>query len=110
VKIVAKGPLELAAVEAIRRAKLKRIGFESTRMVYEAYQRLKQALPLAASLKPIGSVIEKLRMIKSPDEIARIRRSVSRRIPKRLNPPYDPSGQEFPKWPSRPNSSSKCVG
>jgi len=76
VRIVAKGPLELAAVEMIRRAKLKRIGFESTRMIYEAYQRLKQALPLAASLKPVGPVIEKLRMIKSPDEIARIRRSV----------------------------------
>jgi Xaa-Pro aminopeptidase len=46
-------------------------------MIYESYQRLKQALPLASTLKPIGAVIiEKLRMIKSPEEIARIRRSV----------------------------------
>ncbi|HLK21120.1 MAG TPA: Xaa-Pro peptidase family protein [Bryobacteraceae bacterium] len=76
VKIVAKGPLEAAAVELIRRKKLKRIGFESTRMIYESYRRLKEALPLGAGLKPIGAVIEKLRMIKSPEEIARIRQSV----------------------------------
>ncbi len=76
VKIVPKGTLELAAIEIIRRDRLKRIGFEATRMVYDAYQRLKQALPLAASLKPVGPVIEKLRMIKSAEEIARIRRSV----------------------------------
>ena len=76
VKTVTKGPLELAAVEMIRRARFKRIAFESTRMVYDAFERLKQALPLGASLKPIGPVIEKLRMIKSPEEIARIRRSV----------------------------------
>jgi Xaa-Pro aminopeptidase len=76
VKTVAKGPLELAAVEMIRRSKFKRIGFEATRIIYDNYQRLKQALPLAASLKPIGPVIEKLRMIKSAEEIARIRHSV----------------------------------
>jgi Xaa-Pro aminopeptidase len=76
VKTVAKGALELAAIEIIRRKRLKRIGFEATRLIYDAYQRLKQALPLAASLKPIGPVIEKLRMIKSAAEIALIRRSV----------------------------------
>ena len=76
VKIVAKGPLELAAIEIIRRQRLKRIGFEASRMIYESYQRLKQALPLASTLKPIAAIIEKQRMIKSPEEIARIRRSV----------------------------------
>ena len=76
IKVPSKGPLELAAVDAIRRAKLKRIGFESSRTIYEAYLRLKQSLPLGASLKPIGPVIEKLRMIKSKEEVARIRRSV----------------------------------
>jgi Xaa-Pro aminopeptidase len=76
VKTVAKGPLELAAIETIRRKRLKRIGFEGSRMIYESYQRIKQALPLGGSLKPIGPVIEKLRMIKSDEEIAKIRRSV----------------------------------
>jgi Xaa-Pro aminopeptidase len=60
----------------VGRKRLKRIGFEAGHTIYDAYQRLKQTLPLAASLKPIGPVIEKLRMMKSDDEIARIRRSV----------------------------------
>lgn len=76
VKTVAKGYLELAAIEVIKRRRLKRIGFEATRIFYDAFLRLKQALPLAASLRPIGPAIEKLRMIKSAAEIARIRRSV----------------------------------
>lgn len=76
VKTVAKGYLELAAIELIHRRRLKRIGFEATRIVYANYQRLKEALPLAASLKPVGAVVEQLRMIKSDDEIARIRASV----------------------------------
>jgi Xaa-Pro aminopeptidase len=76
VKTVSKGHLDLAAIEIIRRKRLKRIGFEATRVIYDSYQRLKQTLPLAAALKPIGPVIEKLRMIKSAAEIERIRRSV----------------------------------
>jgi Xaa-Pro aminopeptidase len=46
VKTVAKGPLELAAVEMIRRSKLKRIGFESTRMIYDAFERASAAVYL----------------------------------------------------------------
>ncbi len=76
VKIHTKGPLDGAAAESILRKKLKRIGFEASRISYDVYLRLKQALPLGATLKPVGGVIEKLRMIKSEDEIARIRRSV----------------------------------
>lgn len=76
VKIHAKGPLDQAAADSIRRKKLKRVGFEAPRMAYDAYLRLKQALPLGASLKPLAGVIERIRMIKSDDEIARIRRSV----------------------------------
>lgn len=76
VRTVAKATLDVAAMDLIQRKRLKRIGFEAAHTIYDSYQRLKQALPLAASLKPIGPVIEKLRMIKSEDEIARIRRSV----------------------------------
>jgi len=76
VRTVAKGTLDIAAMDLVRRKRLKRIGFEAGRTIYDSYQRLKQALPLAASLKPIGPVVEKLRMIKSEDEIARIRHSV----------------------------------
>jgi Xaa-Pro aminopeptidase len=76
IKIAPRGPVDPFAVEAIRRKKLKRVGFEATRIVYDVYQRLKESLPLGTTLKPVGSVIEKLRMVKSKEEIAHIRRSV----------------------------------
>ena len=76
VKIAPRGPVDPYAVEAIRRKKLKRVGFEASRMIYDVYQRLKEALPLGTTLKPIGPVIENLRMVKTQDEINRIRRSV----------------------------------
>ncbi len=76
VQIPAKGYLELAVVDWIRRKRLKRIGFESSRTLYDAYLRLKQNLPLGATLKPMGPLIEERRMIKSEEEVARIRRSV----------------------------------
>ena len=43
---------------------------------YKDAGRLKEALPLGVTLKPIGPVIEQLRMVKSKEEIARIRLSV----------------------------------
>jgi Xaa-Pro aminopeptidase len=76
VKTITKGPLDLAAVELIKKKRWKRIGFESSRIIFDVYQRLKDALPMGVSLKPLSGVIEKLRMIKTPEEIARIRRSV----------------------------------
>jgi Xaa-Pro aminopeptidase len=76
VKIAPRGPVDPYAVEAIRRKKLKRVGFEATRMIYDVHRRLKEALPLGVTLKPIGPLIEQLRMVKSKEEIARIRLSV----------------------------------
>jgi Xaa-Pro aminopeptidase len=76
IKIAPRGPVDPYAVEAIRRKKLKRVGFEATRMIYDVHRRLKEALPLGVTLKPIGPVIEQLRMVKSKEEIARIRLSV----------------------------------
>jgi len=73
---VSKTPLDQAAIQLIRKRRWKRIGFEGSRMLYETHQRLLGSLPKGVRLKPIGPVVEKLRMIKSPDEIARIRRSV----------------------------------
>jgi Xaa-Pro aminopeptidase len=76
IKIAPRGPVDPYATEAIRRKKLKRVGFEASRMIYDMHRRLKEALPLGTTLKPIGPVIENLRMVKSEEEIARIRRSV----------------------------------
>jgi Xaa-Pro aminopeptidase len=76
IKIAPKGPVDPYALDAIHRKKLKRVGFEATRMIYDVHRRLKEALPLGVTLKPIGPVIEQIRMIKSKEEIARIRLSV----------------------------------
>jgi Xaa-Pro aminopeptidase len=76
VKTVTKTPLDQAALQTIRKRRWKRIGFEASRMLYETHRRLHESLPKGVKLKPIGPVVEKLRMIKSSGEIARIRRSV----------------------------------
>ncbi len=73
---IARGPLYLAVAQAIHRKRLKRIGFERSRLVYDTYRALKEALPLGSSLKPIGPIVDQFRMIKSDVEIDQIRRSV----------------------------------
>ncbi|MGA3028756.1 MAG: Xaa-Pro peptidase family protein [Bryobacteraceae bacterium] len=72
----ARGPLVADVAHFIARRRLKRIGFERGRLLFDSWQRLKETLPLGASLKPVGPVVEELRTIKSPEEIARIRASV----------------------------------
>ena len=76
VRTVKGRALHVAAAELIGRKRLKKVGFEKARLVYEGYELLKEHLPLGVSLKPVGGVIERLRMIKSEAEIAGIRRSV----------------------------------
>jgi Xaa-Pro aminopeptidase len=73
---IAKGPLLLDVAAAIRRLGVMRIGYEPARMTCEVMESLKSRLPLKASLEPTPGWIEELRMVKSEDEIARIRRSV----------------------------------
>jgi Xaa-Pro aminopeptidase len=73
--VIAKGPLEAALTQ--RLAKLRRIGFENNRVPYRMWEHLQRALPLSAALKPLGSVIEQRRMVKSAEEIAAIRESVN---------------------------------
>jgi Xaa-Pro aminopeptidase len=73
---IAKGPLLTEVAAAIARLGLKRIGYEPTRMTCDAYERLKSHLPMKTSLEPVKGWIEALRMVKSPEEMARIRRSV----------------------------------
>lgn len=76
VKIVTKGPLDQSALALAARKRIKRIGFEAGRLLYDTYQRMQAVLPSGATLKPAGPVIERLRTVKSEGEIARIRRSV----------------------------------
>jgi Xaa-Pro aminopeptidase len=74
---IAKGRLVLDVAAAIGRLGLKRIGYEPGRMTCEQFEALRARLPMRASLQPVAGWIEQLRMVKSPDEIERIRRSVT---------------------------------
>lgn len=73
---VVRGPLSAAAARWIAKKGFRRIGFEKTRLVYSEYAALREALPLGASLIPTAGWTEKLRMVKSAQEIELIRRSV----------------------------------
>ncbi len=89
---VVKGPLTAGVAKVIKRKRLRKIGFESAWTHYEDYDKLKEALPLGASLAPVGRVVEERRMLKSAEEISLIRRSVRinseafARVLKRLRP------------------------
>src|SRR6266436_6567055 len=74
---IAKGPLLMEVAAAIRRLGVKRIGYEPARMTCEYFDSLKGRLPMKASLESAGGWIEQMRMVKSADEMARIRRSVA---------------------------------
>ena len=73
---IAKGPLDLDLVAAIARHRVKRIGYEPALMSCEAFRSLESRLPAKASLVAAGGSVERMRMVKSPSEIDRIRRSV----------------------------------
>jgi len=73
---IAKGPLVTEVVAAIARWGLKRVGYEPALMSCDAYQSLEAKLPGKTSLVAVRGWIEQLRTVKSPLEIARIRRSV----------------------------------
>jgi Xaa-Pro aminopeptidase len=73
---VSKGPLLPDVVALAARKKVRRLGFEKSRLSYEHYEFLKSAMPVNSTLMPLGGMVEKLRMIKSALEIGMIRRSV----------------------------------
>jgi Xaa-Pro aminopeptidase len=73
---ISRKPLWEAVVPVIQRKRLKRTGFEQSNITYAVYKAIDEELPLGFSLVPIGPVIEELRLIKSEDEIERIRRAV----------------------------------
>lgn len=73
---IAKGPLVLDVLAAVKRAGAKRLGYEPARMTCDAFEALQSRLPARASLHPVTGWVEGLRMIKSAEEIELIRRSV----------------------------------
>jgi Xaa-Pro aminopeptidase len=73
---ISKGPLVPDVISAIAKLGLRRIGYEPARMTCDALDSLKSRLPMKAALVPVNGCVETLRMTKSPDELALIRRSV----------------------------------
>jgi len=73
---IAKGPLVIDIITAIKRLRLRRIGYEPPRMACDLLQSLEARLPMKAAMTPVTGWIEQLRAIKSAAELERIRRSV----------------------------------
>ena len=65
------------AAAQVKRKHLKRLGFEPGWMQVEHYERLKTKLGAGVKLVPTSGIVEDLRAVKSPAEIALIRASVN---------------------------------
>lgn len=76
VHICKKGLFEEAAA-IVKRKHLKRLGFEPSWMQVEPFEKLKTKLGASIKLIAISGVVENLRAVKSPEEIARIRAAVN---------------------------------
>ena len=72
---IAKGPLTIEIGKCAKRLKLKSIGFEKNRIGFEEHGQLKSALD-GIRLKPLGCLVEVLRMVKSAAETGTINASV----------------------------------
>jgi Xaa-Pro aminopeptidase len=74
--LVRAGPsagLWAVVAERLRALHLARVGFESQHLTVDQHQRLVAALPTDLTLTPTIGIVEKLRMSKSPEEIALLR-------------------------------------
>ncbi|MBI2822847.1 MAG: aminopeptidase P family protein [Acidobacteria bacterium] len=69
------GPAWKTLVTLIRSARLRRLGFESQSISYDLFWNLKQSLK-GVSLSPQVSVVEELRRVKTPAEVAAIGRAL----------------------------------
>ena len=74
--VVTRKPLTQEAAGAVKRLKIRKLGFELTRLSFESHDTLHSQLAGSSELKPVRSAVESLRMIKSDPELAAIRRSV----------------------------------
>ena len=73
---IAKGPLAKAVSHAVTKLKLRSLAFELNRLSFEDHLQFAKLLK-GVRLKPIGGLVETLRMFKSADEIATIRASAN---------------------------------
>jgi Xaa-Pro aminopeptidase len=74
--LVRSGPshgLWALIAERLKALGLRRVGFESQQLTVDQHQRLAAALPPELTLIPTTGLVEELRIIKSPEEVALLR-------------------------------------
>ena len=74
--VVARGPLLEAAAAWFSRQRVRRIGVEALHMTLSARAALLRLLSARVRLQPLEGLVERVRMIKEPEEIALIRSAV----------------------------------
>jgi Xaa-Pro aminopeptidase len=73
---ICRKPLLDEAAKVVRRKRIRRLGFEPDWMHVEPFGRLKESLRENTELVGVSGLVEELRAVKSPSEIAKIRASV----------------------------------
>ncbi len=69
-------PLARADAAVLKEMGVKRVGFEADAIVYQDYVTLRDDLNSDVELVPVGEMINDIRAIKTPDEIAIIERAI----------------------------------
>jgi Xaa-Pro aminopeptidase len=72
---ISKGPLTKDVGAWIKRLRLRTVAFEQNRISFDEHRQFSEAAP-GVRFKPVANSVERLRMVKSPAEIATIRASV----------------------------------
>lgn len=69
-----QGPIHEEVAAQVKKAGLKRVAFEKDHVTFSQYETWKDALD--AELKPVSGLVEKMRLIKTPEEIDVIQKAV----------------------------------
>lgn len=76
VKITKGKAMMPAVIERVKALKLRRLGFHAGQLTFSTHAFLRQEIPLGTEMLPADGLVETLRMVKSPSEVALIRQAV----------------------------------